>query len=403
MDIVEIGVDEVGNDLEYSCLVKNLPMGVSDFRLWFRVPRLAGESAVACGDPFLAALLPSAARTGDTLRVHGPVSAQLQAGCRRIGEIWKDWFGTTTRFEVESVAPVVRGSTPNGAGCFFTGGVDSFYSILKNLERKKGEHRLTDLIYVGGFDIPLENSTLYRQVVSNLDRAGDALGVPVRYATSNLRELTDCFAGWGVYQHGAGLAAVAHCMQGHFREVMFPATHTYSLVFPWGTHPLLDPLWSTESLTIVSDGSEADRLQKIIWQVSRSDAALEYLRVCYRNPENSYNCCVCEKCVRTMIGLEIAGVLDRCKTFPDKLDLELVRSMKIKLRITERFAVESLAELKKRGTAPDLEAALQEAVARGRVSVFGRRARRWLSALDYKYLSGRLQRISMASRIRKRV
>jgi len=77
--------------------------------------------------------------------------------------------------------------------------------------------------------------------------------------------------------------------------------------------------------------------------------------------------------------------------------------MKIRLRITERFAVESLAELKKRGSAPDLEAALQEAVAKGRVSVFGRRARRWLSAWDHKYLSGRFQRISMASRIRKRV
>ncbi len=403
MDIVEIGVDEVGDELLYSCLVKNLPLGVSDFRLWFRVPRLAGESAVASGDPFLAALLPSAARTGDTLRVYGPVSAHLQAGCRRIGEIWQDWFGMTTRFEVDGTAPVAHGTTPNGAGCFFTGGVDSFYTVLKNQEREKEENRLTDLIYVSGFDIPLENTALYRQVASELDKAGSTLGVPVRHVASNLRELTDHYAGWGVYQHGAALAAVALCMQDRFRRILIPATLTYSLVFPWGTHPKVDPLWLTESLTIVPDGCEADRFQKIVSQLSRSEAALGHLRVCHRNTEGSYNCCVCEKCVRTMIGLEIAGVLDRCRTFPDTLDLELVRSMKIKLRITERFAVESLKELKKRGTAPDLEAALNEAVAKGRVSVFDRRTRRWLSAWDHKYLSGRFQRISMVSRIRKRV
>jgi hypothetical protein len=102
-----------------------------------------------------------------------------------------------------------------------------------------------------------------------------------------------------------------------------------------------------------------------------------------------------------MIGLKIAGVLDRCRTFPDELDLELVRKMKIELR-TRHFAVESLAELKQRGTAPDLESALQEAISSSSVSVLRIRAKRKLALLDHKYFGGRFQKVSMASRIKSK-
>ena len=46
-----------------------------------------------------------------------------------------------------------------------------------------------------------------------------------------------------------------------------------------------------------------------------------HLRVCWQNVGTDLNCGRCEKCVRTMAMLAGAGVLDRCETFPDRVDL----------------------------------------------------------------------------------
>jgi hypothetical protein len=55
-----------------------------------------------------------------------------------------------------------------------------------------------------------------------------------------------------------------------------------------------------------------------------SPLALENLTVCWRS-KLAHNCGVCEKCLRTMIALALAGALGQCTTLPGSLDLDLVR------------------------------------------------------------------------------
>ena len=38
---------------------------------------------------------------------------------------------------------------------------------------------------------------------------------------------------------------------------------TYAHLGPLGSHPLLDPLWSSEDVELVHDGCEATRLDKL--------------------------------------------------------------------------------------------------------------------------------------------
>ena len=63
----------------------------------------------------------------------------------------------------------------------------------------------------------------------------------------------------------------------------------------FGSHPLLDPLWSTETLAFVHDGCEANRMEKVR-RIAESPLLLEGLRVCVddRGPD-VYNCGSCWK------------------------------------------------------------------------------------------------------------
>src|SRR5205085_6312252 len=87
---------------------------------------------------------------------------------------------------------------------------------------------------------------------------------------------------------------------------------------PWGSHPMLDPLWSTERTTIVHDADAVSRAEKFAFLAERP-RALANLKVCFE-ADSEYNCGVCEKCMLTMVGLRAAGVRKDLDGFAVPLD-----------------------------------------------------------------------------------
>jgi hypothetical protein len=85
-------------------------------------------------------------------------------------------------------------------------------------------------------------------------------------------------------------------------RVYMPSSCSYGQLFPLGSHPLTDPLWSNECVDIVHDGCEAGRVDKLEL-ICACQAALENLRVCLHNA--NVNCGRCAKCLRTMISLRL--------------------------------------------------------------------------------------------------
>ena len=170
-------------------------------------------------------------------------------------------------------------------------------------------------------------------------------------------------AAWSMY-HGAALASVALAVGGLFRRIHIAASTTYDQLYPLGTHPVLDPLWSTEGLSFVHDGCEADRIAKTRL-AAQSPLALDTLRVCPgHTPE--YNCGRCIKCLPTMLDLLQAGALGNCRTLPHEIDVPSLRRMLREHRraINEENYRRRLASLEPSPANADLRAALAEAVGR---------------------------------------
>lgn len=195
-----------------------------------------------------------------------------------------------------------------GTACFFTAGVDSFYTVLRHREE------IDALVYVRGFDVAPDDTRLDATVLAGVRSAADELGLPLVVVRTDLRAFSDRLTRWDHY-HGAALASVAHLLAGSFSTVYVPATQTYAYLGPLGSHPLLDPLWSSEDLELVHDGCESSRLEKL--ELVRDEpAARHWLRVCWENRGGQYNCGHCEKCLRTMVTLDALGALEMFDRIP---------------------------------------------------------------------------------------
>mgnify|MGYP005815298273 CR=1 FL=1 len=273
---------------------------------------LSGDAALAAG------LLPAMV-LGEDLHVEGTVSTRLLRQATTIQSIWSTWDRTlhplvqTYRcVAVTAYATTSRRPEPSptrGTACFFTLGVDSFHSAVAHREE------LDALVYVHGFDVPLSATSFRAEVSERLRDAAALLGLPLLEIETDLRALGDqTGVVWPEY-HGAALATIALLLAPRFSRVLVPATHTYGHLEGLGSHPLLDPLWSTDEVEVVHDGADATRVDKVR-AVAGEEAARRHLRVCWENPDGAYNCGRCEKCVRTGVAIRIAGVEGRFDTVP---------------------------------------------------------------------------------------
>jgi hypothetical protein len=308
--------------------------------------------------PFAAALLLPAMKQGEDLIIKGSLSVQLYKGMHAIMHEVLRWDMGLKPIRIEADAMVADTHEPHRSASFFSGGVDSFYTYLKHKEDPVEADRIDSFILVNGFDIDRRNTRLWDRTRQNIAAIAAADHVDLVVVRTNIQGLVEPILLWD-YTHGGCLAAVGLFLRGAFRQIYIPSTHSVEEQVPWGSNLALDGNWSTERNTFVHDGTEATRINKVIWHIARSPLALEHLRVCFANEKEAYNCGRCDKCLRTMINLYVAGVLEQSRTFPHHIDPELVAAVPTTAgEFGGIFHNENLQALKERNLGPDLQQAI---------------------------------------------
>lgn len=278
---------------------------VNGRRLWF-----ASHDARLTASPeaFASALLIPAATRGVPIVLDAPVDPTWRAHVPRILDILAAWWGLEgTRVEAPTGARSPRAGNRAAAQCF-SGGVDSWFTLLG------AEERPGVLVFVRGFDMPLKDRARFDAFLPGFQETAAAFGArPVVVRTNLRRHPTLRAADWERI-HGGALAAVGHVLAGEIESLSIPPSYPSNAPQPWGTSSLLDPLWSSRHLAVRSADSVVRRMGKVR---AIADHALvrKHLRVCWENRSRTGNCSRCEKCVRTMLCLELCGRLQDCDAF----------------------------------------------------------------------------------------
>lgn len=329
-----------------------LTIGARARTIWYQ---FSGGAPEPNPEAFVAlALLPAMSRH-IALHTAGSVCSGFSSNLGHVQEIMRAWDRRLVSVQITGPRrKLAARKRKKPTALFFSGGLDSFYSLVKNRED------LSHLIFVHGFDIPLQDKELRRDVSDSMRSVAAKVRKPLIEVETNAREFLDEYVHWEL-AHGAALASVGLLLKGMFGRMLIPATHTYVELFPWGSHPVLDRLWGVKDMEIVHDGLEATRVEKARL-ISSSPVALQHLRVCFINSGGAYNCGRCEKCIRTMLNLAAVNALERCTTLPRQIDPEHVRSMQIGALGMVAYAFENLAALGPEQSA--LRDALREAIGR---------------------------------------
>nr|MBA3867153.1 polysaccharide pyruvyl transferase family protein [Solirubrobacterales bacterium] len=335
-------------------------------QLWIRTETDVTPSA----DAALAACLMPAMRWGGTLKMDAPVSPRLLRTQREFQAIQRAWslsweFDQAPLREVEVLAPARTPELGAGSGrvaAFFSGGVDSWSTVLDNED-------LTDLIFVRGIDLlpgAPHQAGLAEQVEERLREAAESLGKTLHVVDTNLRELSDGVVAWEAY-YGCAVVAVALFMAPLFERVLIAGDSDYEVQPPVGSAWAVDQLWSTERLQVVDDGGRFSREQRLR-AIAGNRAVQRSLRVCWENPGGAYNCGRCRKCLLTKLSLEALGIREQFATFPPGLDLDLLEEFVISQPIQLVLWEDALETARTAGRG-EIERAIGGHLARGRLAL----------------------------------
>ncbi len=282
---------------------------------WFEVPERFASDLASSGNPWLVCLAPVAATLHEPLRIGLPVDRLLAHNIRELLHIWSHWYPAlrAVPLELEVSDPVGNGE-PRRTGAFFSGGVDSFYTVLHHRKYADAAVSVDDLILVQGFDYPLEHAEAFERHRRRMELAAAELDMDLVVVSTNLRETRFREASWSDLCHISALCGVGLALERRYRYLLVGSTSPYGELTPYGSHPLTDVLNSTAATKILHDGAEATRLDKMQY-LAGSDLALRFLHVCFREISDR-NCGRCRKCTLTWLGLWLCGAGDRAATFP---------------------------------------------------------------------------------------
>lgn len=301
-----------------------------------------------------------AARAGYGLAFDEPVDPEWEASARRNVATAAGWWGGAPQppwtAPARRLADRLRRRPPasSGTGLCFTGGVDSFFSLLRR------EHQPTCLVYVVGFDVPVDDHERAAQVVGLVRDVARDRRTPALIVRTDLRHHPHFSSISWEHTHGAALAAVGHLLSATISTLVIPPSYAIDRLVPWGSHPDLDAGWSVPGrLDVVHGDASGHRLDRVL-AIADDPLVQHHLRVCWQNVGAGPNCGSCEKCVRTMAMLAAAGSLDSYDGFPSRAELPArIDAMAplspgavpmwrdllaVTLRPEERTAIESLVE-----------------------------------------------------------
>ena len=268
-------------------------------------------------DAFLAACFPLAAVHGETrVRIEGQPCPMLVEGLYTTHAWWTSWGGMPFPVpSIETLGAATRRipTAPRRAVAFLSGGVDGLHMLMRNrrLYNRDDPAYVHEALFIHGFDIGKrardpENGR-YRMMLRRLEPVVADLGLRLIQCRTNLRHLPSKPDFWENRHNGAALAAVGHsAVFGSaflFIGASWPTTHQV----PWGSHPAIDNLFSSQRITVIHDGSRFSRLQKVR-DLARWPTGLAALRVCPASAGPRANCGECEKCLRTRLELLAAGI-----------------------------------------------------------------------------------------------
>lgn len=287
-------------------------------RIFFEVPAEFAEGLSTEPEAFaLGCAVPAMNHGERRLTIEGALCPRVREGLHALSVLLRDWYGDgVTALTVDAAGGFrPKPAAPPRSALFLSGGIDSLFTLVSNRADFPLDHPASfrDALVVKGFSFfppdTAQAGDVWRRSWAAVRTLSAEAGVSAIPVTSNLRELEPDFMMFASRYFGVMLAAVGHALARRVTNVSVGSDMHLTQLFPWGAHPLVFPMVCSSAVEIVESGGGRTRLEKTRF-LAGHPGMLDALTVCPEGPfpDDALNCGRCEKCVRTLLSLMIAGV-----------------------------------------------------------------------------------------------
>lgn len=315
--MLQFGKPYIESSQDYAVLKNEVEIDGQKQILWFKVDKKYEQ--FLCherGDAYLIASLNYAMINHHDMKFDVPITSQLLFNIQNY--LIPALIENNPQFHAPQITAPVESSKLDNFGAVGTGiscGVDSLHVLASESDSRFKDFNVTHLTFnnVGSHGEGQHARELFKKRSVRPAKFAEEYNYEFVHSDSNLMDVIK---------------------QNHFK------THTYSSMFPvfclqklysvyyyassgykfiefqlkdapnrsCGAYDLLSmDVFSTSSLRIYSEGMGKSRLAKLR-EVINYEPSYKYLNVCLTDGDN---CNVCEKCVRTLLGLDTLGVIDK--------------------------------------------------------------------------------------------
>lgn len=285
-------------------------------KIWFSVdkeyePYLCWERS----DAYVIAVLNYAMRNGHDIECDTPLTEDLYYNIDKylidaIKQYNPNFYRPVITAPISSDVLPCAGAVGTGISC----GVDSLHALASQTGLKFNKHNITHLTFnnVGSHGEGEKAQKLFNERIELPKKFANELGYKLVISNSNLMDVVEQNH---FKSHTYSSMFPVYCLQklysiyyyasGGYKYSEFSLTDIVSQCC--GSYEMLSlPLLSTHNLRIYSEGEGMTRMTKLK-KVVDYVPSYRYLNVCLKDGDN---CGVCEKCVRTLLGLDALGKLD---------------------------------------------------------------------------------------------
>lgn len=331
MKINKVEKNIEGNRVKLSSRIETFD---GEFSLWFTVDKKYEDFVVdETVDAFLLALFPLAMQMKEDIYLNAPVSEKLYHNLSKyVIELYSMLDASWKQVRIYPRELYTSQLQPNQQNVVtgFSGGIDSFCLLDDYFFNPAvpDNYKVTHLIYnnVGahGDNFPV----FFAKRFEKLHKFSKEIGLPFINIDSNLPEiLTSDFRLTALPRNVSAVLI----LQKLFSKYLYASAYTYKDFLTYDIYkqgyidPLVFSMFSTETTECILSGSEYSRVEKTR-RVADIELSHSYLYVCTdTSREDAENCSVCFKCARTILTLEILGLLHR---YEDLFDMKKYKEMR---------------------------------------------------------------------------
>ena len=277
-------------------------------------------------DGYIHSVLFYALKLGLPLRVHGDITDTALYNLDEFIRAWAQWRPKTYKyFEIRPDNVVSPNRVPmRRAISTFSGGVDANFTLVRNKTRlDQGGYDIKSVLMIHGFDVDYDNDGEFRQLVARVQPTLDEFGVDLKIVKTSSKLLSQDWED----SFGAQLSGCLHQFSGAYDTALIGSSEPYTaLVYPLGSTPITDRLFSGGLMNVVHDGAQFTRTAKVEFLVN-FPSVVNRLKVCWEGSAQHENCGVCEKCIRTRLNFVAVGKNDP-GCFPDAFRLSHIGKLR---------------------------------------------------------------------------